>query len=138
MNVKTFITSIALAGGLAMAGCKKTQDQIKETLLTNLITGNIWLVTKFQSGGVSIVPDFDGYEFQFNKDGSVNAIKNGTTEATGTWQGSEAGESISSNFPGSTYPINKLNGVWVVFNTDLSPKLVDATYNSDTLRLNAK
>lgn len=141
MRPKAFLF-LLMATSLAAVGCKKTEQKIKESLLTQLITENIWLVTRFDSAATSIATNFEPYEFKFNKDGSVNAVKAGLTEATGTWVGSEAGESITSNFPTAGYPINKLNGVWLVTNTDLSPKLVDSHRlegaTEYVLRLNAK
>lgn len=139
---RNLFSFLIIASVVFMTGCKKAEQQIKENLLTNLITENIWVVTRFDSSANSIAINFTPYEFKFNKDGSVNAVKAGVTEATGTWQGSEAGKSITSNFPTASYPVNKLNGMWLVTNTDLSPKLVDShRFEGATeyiLRLNAK
>jgi hypothetical protein len=140
MRVQIFLATILVA--ISINGCKKAEQKVKETLLTNLITGNVWVVTRFDSAANSIQPYFESYEFKFNKDGTVNAVKADVIEASGTWLGSEAGESITSSFPTAAYPINKLAGIWLVTNTDLTPKLVDAHrfegLTEYVLRLNAK
>ncbi len=131
---------------LAFGNCHKVIEDKKQSLLINLITDNVWIVTQFSIDGVNKKPDFDTYEFHFYKDETVHAVFIGSPaqpDIVGTWVGSEPDQTITSIFPPSTiYPINKLTGVWGITNTDLSPKLVDAHRFEGAveykLRLNAK
>lgn len=139
---KKILFGLVVLAVLAVGACKKAKENVIEDLMVKLITENVWVVTKFNVDGSPIVNDFTGYEFVFNKDNSVRAIKTGQPDVLGTWMGSEAGQSITSSFPTAGHPINKLNGVWEVTNTDLSPKLVDSHrfegLTELVMRLNAK
>ena len=101
--------------------CKKTIDNIKEDLMINLITSNTWVVVRYLDGPSNITSTFSEYEFKFHKSGQVDAVKDGVTQASGTWEGSESNQSITSEFPSSGYPFNKLTGVWIVTNTKSKP-----------------
>lgn len=142
MRYKQYVLGVLMIAAIITGSCKKAKESVIENLMINLITENVWVVTKFNVGGSSITTDFSAYEFHFNKDNSVNAVKAGAPDVIGTWAGSEDSKSITANFPSAAYPINKLTGVWIVINTDLSPKLVDShRYEGTTelvMRLNAK
>jgi hypothetical protein len=101
-------------------GCKKAANEVKKSILVDLMTSSNWTISKFLVGADAITPDFSGYEFQFNKDGSMFAIKAGNPNVSGTWAGDEAKLTIQSNFPGAAYPLNKLNGTWALFYYTLS------------------
>jgi len=121
---------------LVSSSCKKAVDNIKEDLMVNLITSNTWVVVRYMEGAQNITPTFSTYEFKFYKSGNVDAIENGITKASGTWQGSEATQSITSNFPTTGDPINKLNGVWKVTNTKSNPWRVFSQRNEGATQLN--
>jgi len=111
-----FILSASISGG-----CKKTVDNIKEDLMVKLITENTWKIVNYKEGSSNMTATFTDYEFKFNKDGSLNAIKNALTEGTGTWLGSESTQSITSSFPSAGEPLSKLNGIWLISNTKSKP-----------------
>lgn len=106
---------------IASSGCKKVIQKIEQDLMVNLITQNNWVIVKYAEGTRDSTANYSTYYFKFNKDWSVEAINNGVTEAKGTWLGSQATQSITSNFPTAGAPINKLNGVWIVVNTKSKP-----------------
>jgi hypothetical protein len=106
---------------LFSGGCKKTVDNIKEDLMVNLITSNTWIIVRYLDGGSNITSTFSTYEFKFYKSGKVDAVKDGATQASGTWVGSEANQSITSEFPSTSDPFNKLTGIWIVTNTKSKP-----------------
>lgn len=107
------------------AGCKKKVEQRQEDLLVNLIVSGQWVVTKYVKGSSEVTSDFSPYRFQFNKDFTVDAINNGTVEATGTWTGSIATKKVTSNFPNPNPILLLLNGEWLV--TDSGLDYVNAT-----------
>ena len=76
---------------------------------------------RFKDGATNLTADYAEYEFQFYKDNTVDAIRNGIKEATGSWVGSETTQSITSNFPTADDPINKLTGIWLITNTKSKP-----------------
>lgn len=119
--VKTKILCVAMLAGMLSGSCKKAVDNIKQDLMVQLITNNTWVITNYTEGTENKTADYSPYAFKFNKDWSVNAMNNGVSEATGTWLGSEANQSITSDFPNATAPLDKLNGVWIVTNTKSKP-----------------
>jgi Flp pilus assembly protein TadG len=121
MLPKKVTSVLALAILLVTGSCKKTVDNIKEDLMIKLITENTWKIVKYAEGSSNQTTVYTDYDFKFNKDGSLNAIKNGVTEATGTWAGSEATQSITAEFPSATEPLAKLTGVWLISNTKSKP-----------------
>lgn len=53
--------------------------------LTNIVSGNNWIITKMTDSDDDYTNDFAGYIFTFNNDGSVIA-DNSTNSYTGTWR----------------------------------------------------
>lgn len=102
-------------------GCKKTIDNIKENLMMDLITDHTWKVVKYTEGSSNKTAILADYDFKFDDNGKVYAILDGVTQATGTWQGSEQTQSITSAFPTEGEPLNKLNGMWLISNTKSKP-----------------
>jgi hypothetical protein len=89
------------------------------------MTDGQWIITSFTTGSTDITSDFTSYKFQYFDNYTVNAIKNGTVEQTGTWLGDVNAMNISANFPGAPNPILLLNGTWLI--TDNSWTYVKAT-----------
>jgi len=131
LAISIFITSLFLFS------CKKTVENAAENAILNAMTDGQWVVTSFITNGVDITSDFTGYKFQYKRDYTVDAIKNGTVEKTGTWQADAVAMNISGNFPNATNPLALINGVWHI--TDNSWTYVKATMTvgseTRTLRL---
>ena len=121
MRLKKLTSVIGLAMLLLSGSCKKAVDNIKEDLMIKLITENTWKIVKYVDGTTNMTTLYTDYDFKFNKDGSLNAIKNGVTESTGTWAGSEASQSITSAFPSAGDTLSRLTGVWLISNTKSKP-----------------
>jgi len=121
MRLKKLTSVIGLAMLLFSGSCKKAVDNIKEDLMIKLITENTWKIVKYVDGTTNMTTLYTDYDFKFNKDGSLNAIKNGVTESTGTWAGSESSQSITSAFPSAGDTLNRLTGVWLISNTKSKP-----------------
>jgi hypothetical protein len=98
-------------------GCKKQIEQIQANLVIDAMTTGQWKMASFKDGSNDVTTDFSPYTFQFNKNYTVNAIKNGQVESTGTWNADADAKTISSNFnPPALNPLPLLNGTWKITN----------------------
>ena len=102
--------SLALIG---LLGCKK-KEAIQEDLVILAMTTGQWKMTSFTEGGVDRTPDFASYRFKYNTNYTVDAIRNGSIEKTGTWNGSASTMSIFAEFPNATQPLIVINGTWSI------------------------
>ncbi|MFI5185579.1 MAG: hypothetical protein ACHQF0_02575 [Chitinophagales bacterium] len=115
---------------LVLPGCKKSIQKQEENAIVKAMTDGQWAITNFTSDSSDITSDFAGYKFQYFGDYTVNAIKNGNIEKTGTWQGDVNTMSISANFSGAVNPLLLINGTWQI--TDNSWTYVKATMTVGT------
>ncbi len=133
--MKNFI--IITLGFLFLTGCKKILEKKAEDAIVKAMTDGQWVITNFTTDSTDITSDFSTYKFQYFDNYTVNAIKSGTVENTGTWLGDVNTMNISANFPGASTPILLLNGTWHI--TDNSWTYVKATMTVNgearTLRL---
>lgn len=118
MSVKPLL-SICMAALLLFSSCKKTVTAKQEDVLMTIIVSGVWIMESYVENGTVITPSFSGYEFKFERNGTVNGTVNGVS-TSGTWSGSMATNSITSNFPGAGEPLNKLNGTWIITDSGLS------------------
>ena len=125
--MKQLLIIISLA---CLTGCKKVIEKKAETAIMNAMTDGQWVITTFISNGTNITTDFSAYRFQYFSNYTVNAIKSGTVENTGNWEGDVNTMSIFANFPNATDPLLLLNGTWHV--TDNSWTYVKATMTVGT------
>ena len=126
--MKPFI--FILASLVFLAGCKKTIEKKAEDAILKAMTDGQWAITNFTINGTDITSDFTAYKFQYFDNYTVNAIKNGAVENTGTWLGDVNSMSISANFPNATNPLSLINGTWHI--TDNSWTYVKATMTIGT------
>ena len=94
------------------AGCKKTTENVQQALVILAMTDGQWAVTSFTQNGTNITTDFAGYKFKYYSNKTVDAIKNGTVEKTGTWDGDAASMTTWANFTSPPYPLDLINGSW--------------------------
>ena len=94
--------------------CKKTAERKAEDIIIYAMVNGQWAVTKFTKGNATLTPEFSGYKFQFKTNNTVDAIKNGAVEASGSWQGYPESRSIASHFANGSATLSFLNGTWVV------------------------
>ena len=122
---------------ICLAGCKKTIEKKAENAIIKAMTDGQWVITSFTSNGSDITINFSAYRFQYFSNYTVNAIKSGTVENTGNWDGDVSAMNIFASFPNATDPLVLLNGTWHV--TDNSWTYVKATMTIEnetrTLRL---
>jgi len=120
-----------------LSGCKKTIEKIQEDLVIQAMTDGQWGVTSFTQNGIDITSDFASYKFKYYSNKTVDAIKNGTVEKTGTWDGNSGNMTTSANFPGASSPLNLINGSWHITNNSWTFVVATQTNGSEikTMRL---
>jgi len=117
--------TLIILGAVLLTSCKKLVEQKAQDAILKAMTDGTWVITSFTSNGADMTSDFSSYRFQYFDNYTVNAIKNGTVDKTGTWQGDVNTMSISANFVNAVDPLLLLNGTWHI--TDNGWTYVDAT-----------
>ena len=108
--------TILLLVFFSLFSCKKTLEEKARDIVVNAMTSGKWSITRFTTDGTNITSDFTGYSFQFFENETVDAIKNNSVEANGSWKGDAANMSISANFINVSEPLSLINGTWSITN----------------------
>jgi hypothetical protein len=95
-----------------VSACKKNSEENKIDLVVLAMTDGQWAVTNFTQNGTNITSDFTGYKFKYYSNKTVDAIKNGTVEKTGNWDGNATTNTTSASFTGVVQPLSLINGSW--------------------------
>jgi hypothetical protein len=111
--------------------CKKAKENIYQDLVIKAMTDGQWAITSFTLNGTNITSDFNGYKFQYFSNKTVDAIKNGTVEKTGTWDGNASNMTTSANFPSAVNPLLQINGNWNIVNNSWTYVVASQTVGSD-------
>lgn len=122
---------LLLLCSLFFLSCEKAIDEAKEDAVVKIMVSGLWKVTKYIKGDSVVTADFLPYQFQFHADGKVDALKGATVEKTGTWEGNTTNLSITSNFTAATYPLQLLNGTFVITKTSTTFVEATATINGE-------
>jgi hypothetical protein len=101
---------------LFICGCKKTIENIQQDAIIKAMTDGQWVVTNFVQNGTDVTSNFSGYKFQYYSNKTVDAIKNGTVEKTGTWDGDASTMTTWASFTNAIAPLNLINGSWHIDN----------------------
>jgi hypothetical protein len=133
--MKNFLVLLLIA--FCVTSCKKAIEAAQEDIIMKAMTDGQWRVTKFTKDNVDVTTGFDSYKFQFRSNKTVDAIKNGSAETTGTWNGSATDRTIASNFSSANATISLLNGTWLITNNSWTFVEATQTVNTEvrTLRL---
>ncbi len=93
-----------------IGSCNNT---VSQPTLSSVLTNGTWYISSFIDGSDNETYHFNGYNFTFQSDGAVIAIKNATT-TNGTWsQYTDSGFSkLDLNFPGES--LEELSDDWRV------------------------
>jgi len=83
-------------------------------MLVDAMVSGQWRITNFELDGANITDQFLGYSFQYFESRTVDAIKNGAVEKTGTWDGDMSTQTTWANFPNVTEPLSLVNGTWQI------------------------
>jgi len=125
----------ALYGLIALAllsGCKKQIQNIQEDLVIKAMTDGQWVVTSFTRNGSNITTDFSSYKFKYFSNKTVDAIKNGTVEKTGVWDGNANTMTTYANFTTPPYPLDLINGSWHIDNNSWTWVIATQTVGTET------
>jgi len=108
-----------------ISGCKKIFENAAEDAIIKAMTDGQWVITSFTRDGNNITSSFTGYKFQYYSNKTVDAIKNGTVEKTGTWDGNASNMTTWANFSNVNEPLSLINGSWHIDNNSWT--FVEAT-----------
>lgn len=105
---------MALAVLVSFPSCTKDDDNSSPNEVSNLVQQGKWQISSFKEDNIDETAHFTGYEFTFNSNGSVSAVKAGTT-VSGTWTAGtdDSKTKLILNF-GLTSPFDELNEDWQV------------------------
>ena len=103
-----------------MSGCKKIIEKQKENFVLSVMTEGQWTITKFVMAGDTITSDFSEYSFQFNRDYTVDAIRENAPTIKGNWEGDPDAMNIVALFPLSSEPLSLITGTWHIEDNSLS------------------
>jgi hypothetical protein len=129
-TMKKLIPLIVLL--FSLAGCKKAVEVIQEDLVVKAMTDGQWVITSFTLNSTNITADFPTYKFKYYSNKTVDAIKNGTTEKTGSWDGNASAMTTWANFTSASYPLSLINGTWNIINNGWTFVVATQTNGSET------
>ncbi|MBL7739606.1 MAG: hypothetical protein JNK14_10325 [Chitinophagaceae bacterium] len=114
------------------SGCKKAIEKMQEDAVIKAMTDGQWVITSFVQNGTDITTSFSAYKFQYYSNKTVDAIKNGTVEKTGTWDGNAANMTTSASFSGAIAPLSLINGNWQINNSSWTYVVATQTITGET------
>lgn len=120
-----------LAGILSLSSCQKFIEKQQEDAAISVVTSGRWKVTTFKKGTEDRSALFAPYSFQFQPNETVDAIRNGMVEKTGSWKVSIPDHTITSSFSVSTEPLVLLNGVYLITNSSTTTVDASQTVNGE-------
>ncbi|HVT84383.1 MAG TPA: hypothetical protein VHD35_04230 [Chitinophagaceae bacterium] len=126
---KILILSTAL---FIISSCKKAVENILQDAVISAMTNGQWVITSFTDNGNNITSSFSGYKFQYYSNKTVDAIKNGAVERTGSWDGSATTMTTWANFPSASSPLDLINGTWHIENNSWTFVVASQTNGSET------
>jgi hypothetical protein len=122
---------ISLLFVFVLSGCKKAIEEKQKDLIIQAMTNGQWVITNFVYNGTTKTDDFNGYKFQYYSNKTVDAIKIGLVEKTGTWDGDAASMTTWANFDAGA-PLNMINGSWHIDNSSWTFVLASQNIGGDT------
>jgi hypothetical protein len=112
---------------LLFTGCTKILEKQEQNIVTQVITDGRWTVSKYLQGSTDRASEFTPYQFQFQSNDSIDAIRNNIVEKKGYWQVNTSARTITSQFVNASSPLPLLNGTWNIINTSWTT--VEASQN---------
>jgi hypothetical protein len=122
------ILSLLIIILILFTGCKKAVEDILQDAVIQAMTNGQWKITSFTKDGVDITASFSEYKFQYYSNKTVDAIKNGTIEKTGNWDGNATTMTTWAEFLNVSEPLSLINGNWHIDNNSWT--FVVATQNN--------
>ena|ERR1700761_5526049 len=131
--MKHFLLLLVLLSGILLVSCKKyIQNQEQKAVITD-VTNGLWYVTSYEQNDSNITAAFSGYLFKFDANNTVTGILNNTDSVQGAWVVNISARTITSDFPGASYPLNALNYTWYVddsYTDSVSAQCTDSANNT--------
>ncbi len=126
--MKKSILAIIICSIIVLANSCKKEDTTSTTnsALRTKVKSGTWKVTLYNDSGDDHLSYFSGYEFTFNTDGTIEAIKTGST-ISGTWTTGTDDSNVKFilNFGSTTY-FDEISDDWhVIEQTDSKIQLED-------------
>lgn len=116
----------------ALSSCNKLKEKIAQDAVISAMTDGQWVITSFTDNGNDITASFSSYKFKYYSNKTVDAIKNGTVEKTGSWDGSASTMTTWASFPGATSPLDLINGTWHIDDNSWTFVVASQTNGSET------
>jgi hypothetical protein len=115
---KNLLPIILLFIIVATSSCKKAIEKVieekQEDYVILAMTNGIWKMSWFKEDSL-LVNDFNGFEFKYYADYTVDGIDPNGIIKKGIWSGNGATLTTTTNFPASANaPLTKLNGSWKI------------------------
>lgn len=108
------VVIIAFLIATGISACKEDSfTLLQNQLIENYVNQGKWKIGLFQDKGNDKTDSFNGFEFQFKTDGTVEATKDGST-VKGTWSTGSDNSKTKLNLSFSTVPLDELNEDWVI------------------------
>ncbi|MBX7182972.1 MAG: hypothetical protein K1X82_12730 [Bacteroidia bacterium] len=110
--------------GIGFSSCKKTSDSDQTTIIQTQITNNMqvgtWRITLYSASGEDKTVQFDGYSFQFAKEGDITAVS-ANDNVLGSWytMDTNTGTNVLDDLIfalqfGTVNKFEDLNGAWYI------------------------
>ena len=128
--MKKFVPFIAII--ILLSGCKKKIENIQQDLVVKAMTDGQWVITNFTQNSNNITTTFTPYKFKYYSNKTVDAIKNGTVEKTGNWDGNATNLTTWADFPNAVYPLMLINGTWHIDNNSWTYVIASQVNGSET------
>jgi hypothetical protein len=123
MKIKATLFVAVLTLSFIFSSCEKAEQFLQKAVLKEIITNDRWVVETFAVSGTDVTNEYTSYEFEFNTNGTVSAIKS-TETIIGEWKEDLTAFSIHTNFKNPTPSLERFNNVWYINKT--SATYVDA------------
>ena len=129
MKTKATLFVAVIMLSFIFSSCEKAEQFIQKAVLTEIITNDRWLVEAFAVSGTDVTTEYAPYQFEFNTNGTLNAIK-ATETIVGEWKEDLNALSIHTNFKNPTPTLERFNNVWYINKTSatyVEAKAITAT-----------
>lgn len=129
---KAILSFLLIATIAAATSCDMLGNNGSNT--SQAITSGSWQVTLFTDSGNDETSDFSGYSFMFNSNGTLTAVKNGTT-GNGTWSVNSSSNKFNIDLGAkvdANKPLGELTDDWkIISSTETVIRLTDDNASSN-------
>ena len=123
---KIFFSALIVSMIIFITACDHGANTTTTT--SQVVASGSWKISLFTDSGNDETADFNGYNFVFNIDGTLSAIKNGITQA-GSWIVNESSKKFNINLgpkDNSNQPLGELTDDWLILSrTNTEIRLTD-------------